>query len=130
MIFADIRNGILESVREGCPLAPARCLSCSRPIQPDAKSPCACGEACNPDGGCALAHPHYDPSPGSERVELARLPLEGEAGPFGYDRASGAPIPNPAATAAARTTKEAREGARAKLAALGFTNEEIQALNL
>lgn len=62
MIYADrdTTTGILNSIRQGCGLAPGH------------------------DEACPSAH--NDCSPGCERVELAEWPQDGQPGPFTYDK--------------------------------------------
>lgn len=87
MIFADLRNGILENIHEApCPERVAQ-----------AKGSFACYTL---DGGRLVAlHAHSDPPPGVERVILTSWPAAGEAGPFTYDPATRRAIPHAPNTA-------------------------------
>jgi hypothetical protein len=128
MAYADRQtdgSGLLN-IREGC----ARTDAEARAAAP---SPCgAFVELRLGDGRSETLwrpeHAHNDAAPGCARVELSRLPIAGEHGPFGYDPETRAPIPHAERTAAAKDKNAALASLRTKLTALGLTSAEINLL--
>ena len=134
MIYGDLRDGTLESIREGpCARPVARCSCCGRPLA-GAKAALLCDCAAQreaiiaraeksekggdvesaaaartvaaaitgptPGDGCGCQGPHDDPAPGTTRVTLAAWPVDGYAGPWRYDAATRAAMPDRAASRA------------------------------